>query len=116
MDKNRINEMVDKKIIEFFSQDKSIREIESDLVLRMNNFKKTIAKKHDFQQLYNMDFSQIPEIRFRYGITYIKQCEKRLTDLDWILKNRSLFKTFTDLKLFKLLLLRDKVTQKEPNN
>lgn len=111
MDKNRINEMVDKKIVEFLSKGSSIGEIESDLVLRMNNFKKTIATKHDFQQLYDKEFSQIPEIRFRYGITYIKQCEKRLADLDWMLKNRPLFKTFTDLKLFKLLLFRDKVTK-----
>ena len=112
MDANRINEMVDKKIVEFLSKGSSITDIESDLVLRMNNFKKSISTQEDFLSLYDREFSQIPEIRFRYGITYIKQCEKRLGDLDWILKNRSIFKTFTDLKLFKLLLFMDKITQK----
>ena len=43
MDANRINEMVDKKIVEFLSKGSSITDIESDLVLRMNNFKKSIS-------------------------------------------------------------------------
>ena len=114
MDVNRINDMVDRKVIQSFQEGFSIGAIQSDLMVRMKNFMKTIEKDDSatYQELYNSEFSQISNIRLRYGITYIKQCEKRLGDLDWILKNRSIFKTFTDLKLFKLLLFKDKITQK----
>jgi hypothetical protein len=112
MDKSRINDMVDRKITEAFRNGVSIGAVKSDLIVRMSNFKKTITKDNvDISELYNKDFSEITQIRHRYGITYIKQCEKRLKDLDWILENKSKFSHFPNSKIFKLIQFKDKISQ-----
>ena len=112
MDKSRINDMVDRKITEAFRNGVSIGAVKSDLVVRMSNFKKTITKDNvDITELYNKDFSEIPQIRHRYGITYIKQCEKRLKDLDWILENKFKFSHFPNSKIFKLIQFKEKLLQ-----
>jgi hypothetical protein len=112
MDKSRINDMVDRKITEAFRNGVSIGVVKSDLIVRMSNFKKTITKDNvDISELYNKDFSEITQIRHRYGITYIKQCENRLKDLDWILENKSKFSHFPNSKIFKLIQFKDKISQ-----
>ena len=112
MDKSRINDMVDRKITEAFRNGVSIGAVKSDLIVRMNNFKKTIIKDNvDIADLYDKEFSDIPQIRHRYGITYIKQCEKRLKDLDWILANKYKFSHFPNSKIFKLVQFKEKISQ-----
>jgi hypothetical protein len=112
MDKSRINDMVDRKITEAFRNGVSIGDVKSDLIVRMNNFKKTIIKDNvDIASLYDKEFSDIPQIRHRYGITYIKQCEKRLKDLDWILANKYKFSHFPNSKIFKLVQFKEKISQ-----
>jgi hypothetical protein len=112
MDKSRINDMVDRKITEAFRNGVSIGAVKSDLIVRMNNFKKTIIKDNvDIASLYDKEFSDIPQIRHRYGITYIKQCEKRLKDLDWILANKYKFSHFPNSKIFKLVQFKEKISQ-----
>jgi len=112
MDKSRINDMVDRKITEAFRNGVSIGAVKSDLIVRMNNFKKTIIKDNvDIASLYDKEFSDIPQIRHRYGITYIKQCEKRLKDLDWILTNKYKFSHFPNSKIFKLVQFKEKISQ-----
>jgi hypothetical protein len=112
MDKSRINDMVDRKITEAFRNGVSIGDVKSDLIVRMNNFKKTIIKDNvDIADLYDKEFSDIPQIRHRYGITYIKQCEKRLKDLDWILANKYKFSHFPNSKIFKLVQFKEKISQ-----
>ena len=44
MDVNRINDMVDRKVIQSFQEGFSIGAIQSDLMVRMKNFMKTIEK------------------------------------------------------------------------
>lgn len=111
MDKSRINDMVDRKIIQSFQEGFSIGSIQSDLKVRIKNFTKTIEKDNTvcYQQLYDSDFDNISNIRFRYGITYIKQCQKRLKDLDWIVEKKSKFNDMTYSKIFKLIQFREKL-------
>ena len=112
MDINRINDMVDRKVVQSLQEGFSIGAIQSDLIVRMKNFTKTIEKDGSmvYQDLYNSEFDKISNIRLRYGITYIKQCEKRLKDLDWILDNKFKF-NFENSKIFKLIQFKEKLTE-----
>jgi hypothetical protein len=111
MDKSRINDMVDRKIIQSFQEGFSIGSIQSDLKVRIRNFTNTIGKDSsvNYMQLYDTKFEDIPNIRHRYGITYIKQCQKRLQDLDWIIEKKSKFSNMTYSKVFKLIQFREKL-------
>ncbi len=113
MDKNRINDMVDRKIIESFKDNLSIGAVKSDLKVRIKNFTTTITKDGvSINDLYDKDFSEISPIRHRYGITYIKQCEKRISDLDWIINNKFKFENLSNSKLFSLIKFREKIEEK----
>lgn len=112
MDKSRINDMVDRKIIQSFQEGFSVGAIQSDLKVRIANFTKTIEKDNSvsYQQLYDSEFEDIPNIRFRYGITYIKQCERRLKDLDWLLEKKSKFRHLPNSKIFNLIKFKEKLS------
>lgn len=108
MDANKINDMVDRKIIESLSNDLSISFVQEELRIRINNFTKTITKDGvDIREIYNKNFNEINPIRHRYGITYIKQCEKRISDLNWILNKKSKFKKFSNSKMFKMIQFKE---------
>jgi len=108
MDANKINDMVDRKIIESLSNDLSISFVQEELRVRINNFTKTISKDGvDIREIYNKNFNEINPIRHRYGITYIKQCEKRISDLNWILNKKNKFKKFSNSKMFKMIQFKE---------
>ncbi len=110
MDPIRINDMVDRKIISSFQEGFSIGAIQSDLTIRMNNFKKILEKDGiDANELLFIKYEDIPQIRHRYGITYMKQCEKRINDLTWILSNKYKFKHLENSKIFSLLKFKEKL-------
>ena len=111
MDKNRINDMVDRKILDYFREGVSISAVQSELKIRIKNFTTTITKDGTkIEDIYNKEFSDISIIRHRYGITYIKQCEKRIKDLDWILNKKSQFRHLTNSKIFNLIKFKEKIT------
>jgi len=111
MDKSRINDMVDRKIVEAFKTGVSIGAIQSDLKVRIKNFTKTITSDPNvsYDELYNTEFNDIKVVRQRYGITYIKQCEKRIKDLSWILDKKSKFRRYSNSEIFKLIQLKEKL-------
>jgi len=111
MDINRINDMVDRKVIQSFQEGFSIGDIQSDLMVRMKNFTKTIEKDGSvtYQDLYNSEFDKISNIRLRYGITYIKQCEKRIKDLSWIFEKKKRFAGYSNSQIFKLIQFKEKL-------
>ncbi len=115
MDKNRINDMVDRKIIEAFKTGVSIGAVQSDLKVRIKNFTKTINSDPNvsYDVLYNSKFEDIKVIRQRYGITYIKQCEKRIKDLNWILNKKSSFRRYSNSDIFKLIQFKEKLLKKD---
>jgi hypothetical protein len=111
MDINRINDMVDRKIIEAFKIGASIGAIQSELKVRIKNFTKTINSDPNvnYDDLYNAKFEDIKVVRQRYGITYIKQCEKRIKDLNWILDKKVKFRRYSNSQIFKLIQFKEKL-------
>lgn len=115
MDINRINDMVDRKVIQSLQEGFSIGAIQSDLLVRIKNFTKTIDQdiSHTYKVLYNTEYSKITNIRLRYGITYIKQCEKRINDLDWIFEKKNRFPLHSNSQIFKMIQFKEKLLKKE---
>lgn len=111
MTKERINDMVDKRIIDAFNEGLSIGAVKSDLKVRINNFTMTIVKDGiKVSDLYNKEFLEVEPLRHRYGITYIKHCEKRINDLNWINERRGSFKDQSNSKMFNLIKFKDKIS------
>jgi hypothetical protein len=110
MTKERINDMVDKRITDAFSDGLSIGAVQSELKVRIKNFTTTIIRDGiQLSDLYCKEFSEVQPLRHRYGITYIKHCEKRINDLSWINERRSSFKDQSNSKMFNLIKFKDKI-------
>jgi hypothetical protein len=110
MDKNRIHDMFDRKIAESFRDGFSVGAIQSDLRIRIKNFTNTITKDGvSIDDLKEKDFSEIQPIRHRYGITYIKHCQKRIVDLNWIIYNKPRFRGNSNSQVFKLIQFKEKL-------
>lgn len=110
MTKERINDMVDKRIMDAFNEGLSIGAVKSELKVRINNFTMTIVKDGiQVSDLYDKEFSEVQPLRHRYGITYIKHCEKRISDLNWINDKRGSFKDQSNSKMFSLVKFKDKI-------
>lgn len=110
MDKNRIHDMVDRKISESFRDGFSVGAIQSDLRVRIKNFTNTITKDGiSVDELKDKEFSEIQPIRHRYGITYIKHCQKRIVDLNWIIYNKPKFRGYSNSKIFKMIQFKEKL-------
>lgn len=117
MDKNRIHDMVDRKISESFRQGATIDSIQSELRIRIKNFTTTITKDGvTVDELKDKDFSEIQPIRHRYGITYIKHCQKRIVDLNWIIYNKPKFRGYPNSKIFKMIQFKEKILTQSSNN
>lgn len=114
MDAGRINDMVDRKVIQSLVDGISIGSIQSELRLKIRNFTKTIETNPEvnFKDIYQKEFSEIPTARHRYGITYIKQCEKRIKDLDWISVRKSDMRRYSNSEIFKLIQFKEKLMKK----
>lgn len=104
--------MVDRKIIESFSNGFAIYWVKTELETKIKNFIKVFEKDNtDIKPLMNLEFNELGPARTRYGITYIKHCQKRIQDLKWIETNKSKFRHLSNSQIVKLLQLKDKLSK-----
>ncbi len=113
MTKDRISEMIDKKILESFSNGFAIRVIQNELEEKANKFAATIKQDPtvDLLKLLTLEFDQVAPVRTKFGVAYIKHCMKRVKDLDWLKKNKHKFSNLSNSQVFSLLKLKDKLSK-----
>jgi len=113
MSPERILEMVDRTIIQSFKEGNVICDIQSQLNTRRYNFLKVLLKDEtvDIEKLMSDDWGNLPSSRVKYGVYYIKNCNKRIEDLDWILLNKDRFPNKNESQIFGLLKLKDKLAK-----
>lgn len=112
MKKESIHDMVDRKIIESFSNGFAVYWIKTELETKINNFIKVFEKDNiDTEHLMNLDFNELGPARTRYGITYIKHCRKRIEDLKWLENKKYKFRHLSNSQFFRLLQLKDKLSK-----
>jgi hypothetical protein len=67
-------------------------------------------KDVDVDTILATELCEIKSSRTRYYIYYINHCNKRIIDLNWILDNRFKFPNFGIKQIFKLMMLKDKLS------
>ena len=114
MYKERILAMIDKKIIESLVDGHAIRFIQDELDTKMNKFAYQIresVKKIDLYKLLQQDPNTIGPTKVRWQVVYIKGCQQRIKDLNWLQKNKHKFPTRSNSEVFKLIKLKDKLSE-----
>ena len=107
--------MIDKKIEKLYKENLEPNEIIKDLKISINNMEKSLTKSLansgvDINSFRDKEWDDIDIIRARYVIFYSKFLENRINDINWIARNKYKFPESTNTKIFKLILLRDKLS------
>lgn len=106
--------MIDKKIVENFAEGHDIKFIKNYLIDKMNRFRDNIHRadsKVDILKLLTMETETIYPTRTKYQVIYIKVCEQRLKDLDWLIMNKYRFPGKSNSQVFKLIKLKEKLSE-----
>lgn len=114
MRQESITNMIDKKIITSLVEGHAIRSIQDDLNTRMNNMVvsiKTCDRNVDVLYLLTSDVNKIQSTRQRYQVMYIKECGKRVKDLEWLINNKYKFPRLSNSQVFNLLKLKEKLSE-----
>ena len=105
--------MIDKKIIEHLVDGHAIRFIQKDLNDKMNKFCDSIRqsdKTADVLKLLTMDTETITPSKTKWQVIYIKVCDQRVRDLDWLINNKHKFPGRSNSQVFKLIKLKEKLS------
>ena len=117
-----INRIVDDSIIKLFNDGNSFLMVKSNLENRSTRIKNNLIRDmKTCEELKELDtdtvlygddlLSNIKSSRVRYSAFYIRHCEKRISDIKWMVSNRIKFSEYDRVKFFNLIKLRDKLTE-----
>jgi hypothetical protein len=113
MKKESIADIVDKNIHESYLSGSTHNVVIDLLNAKMTNLRTILSKDRPdivIDHLMDVeDWDSISPIRARYTIFYIKHSKKRIQDITWIEKNRSKFTKFSNVQIFSLIKLKDKL-------
>ena len=59
--------------------------------------------------LTKKDYAAIEPSRLRYNVMYIHHCNKRIKDLEWMVRTRFRFYNYTNIQIFNLVKLKEKM-------
>jgi len=113
MNKEQIQNMIDKKISKLILEDKKIYDIIDEIKNSQNNINKILVRDNlNISEFQNSKFEEITPIRIRYAVYYLKFCEKRIDDIrtfNAYRVTRTPYKGMSNLKLFNLIKFRDQL-------
>jgi hypothetical protein len=117
MKQEAIEAIVDKNIVNLFDDGLGLHGTIENLFQRGVKFRAILLKDFkgiDIELILSDEksWSQIESSRTRYYIYYINHCNKRIKDINWILHNKLKFVDFTNKQIFKLIMLKDKLSIK----
>ena len=109
--------VIDKKIDASLCDKIALDEIQFDLKLKSERFSEilqnNIPENTDVDKLFSVnDYESFPtcyEPKIKFCVFYIKHCNQRINDIEWILKNKSKFRRFNDKQLVGLIKFREKI-------
>lgn len=107
---------VDRRISQSLIEGFAIASIRADIETRYTNMTKALVTEISIEEFNDIivkgDMEKIENSRLKYTAFYVYHAKKRISDLDWIVKNRSKFPKLTNSQIFNLIKLRDKL---QPN-
>jgi hypothetical protein len=105
--------MIDKKIIQSFSDGLVVSVIQEELVSKKENFIKVVqSHKDDFtlEKILTTDWETVAPVRAKYSVFYVQHADKRIKDLDWLILNKYKFKKYSNSQVFNLIKLKEKLS------
>jgi hypothetical protein len=103
----RIEEHIDRKILEEISNGNDLHDIMYLLKSNCDKFMKRDSFISVSRRYIINNWNSI-QIKKRYTTYYVIHSKKRKDDIEWIIKNRERFnKNLTNDRLFKLILLKE---------
>ena len=110
MKKEQIENMIDKKIENKFSTGSMPSQVASELITMSNNINKVLIKENITLDDYRgVEWESIEKVRVKYAIHYIKHCNKRIFDLDWVKSKRGVL-SINYWEIWRLFMFREKMT------
>ena len=113
MEKKQIERVIDLKIENSYKEGHAHAHIASQLKASMRNIRNVIERDGlSIEGVDLLEWDSVFPSRLRYYSHYIKHCESRLNDIEWIAANKSRFPFYENSKIFRLIKLRDKLSGK----
>jgi hypothetical protein len=114
MKKEQIENMIDKKIENKFSTGSIPSQVASELITMSNNINKVLIRENITLDDYRgVEWESIEKVRVKYAIHYIKHCNKRIFDLDWVKSKRGVL-SINYWEIWRLFMFREKMTKSNP--
>lgn len=113
MKKEQIINMIDKKIIQSFTEGLVVSVIQSDLKLKKESFTKVVqnhSAEFTLDKILSTDWETVSPVRAKYSVFYVQHTTKRIEDLEWILLNKSKFRKYSNSQIFNLIKLKEKLS------
>lgn len=111
MKASRIGEHIDNRIVTELSNGNDLNYVMDNIKEKIKSFqsRKDFIKVKRKYLINNWD--SIP-MKKKYTTYYVLFSEKRLKDIEWVLKNRKKFYGYNEQTLYNLILFRDKLLNK----
>lgn len=111
MNTERVISIVDNRIKSILMEGVSIPAAVDELRKRSEKFFSILENEDGFNTLAAiLEPESVSNTRLRYAAYYVKVASKRIEDLIWMHKNKHRFPRYNSQKLFKLVQLRDKIS------
>lgn len=106
----QILKMVDRCISQSFEKGNNITDIQIELETKKVKFKSILDRDMcNVEEILSADWDDIKSSKARYGSFYIRNCSKRIEDLDWIIKNKNKFNRYSYSEIFQLIKFKEKL-------
>jgi hypothetical protein len=104
----RIENAIDNNIIVYLKEGKELIDVYQILCDNIKRFSEKQGFIDANKEYLKSNWDKIP-IKSRYISYYVNFSKKRKSDFMWMIKNRKKFDNLNDMKLFRLLILRDNI-------
>lgn len=114
MKQEQIENMIDKKIENKFSCGSLPIQVVNELITMTNNISKVLVRENITLDDYkDIEWDSIDKVRVKYAVHYIKHCNRRISDMDWI-KNKRGVLSINYWEIWRLFMFREKITKSSP--
>jgi hypothetical protein len=114
MRKEQIENLIDKKIENYFSTGSTTFNVVDSLRESSKNIVKVLERDgFSFEDAQKMEWDKIDKVRVKYAVHYVKHSTKRISDMDWIRKKHGIL-SISNYVIWKHLKFREFLLNSKP--
>lgn len=112
MKKETIRNHIVNNVLRHLDEGQDIDDVKRELFAKIHKFVRMISSDPEINvyELLTYDPDTISPERTRCQVIYINECNRFINELSWIDKNKDKFPKLSSYKLFKLILLKEKLS------